>query len=320
MPEELSRGEPKAVRQLPLGTVLPRIQRGPRCPGRTCVPRLMRRQFGEEESREPRLYVLAFCAEADCVLSGWLRLEVDAPAHVEVATYEWPGHGVREAEPLLTTLDELGADAFEAFREPMQTGHFICCGCSVGVLVMVHVCERAQRELGVVPRSCFALDRGPPHLPVFTEEGARLLRAQPEEWLRLWSPGIHRLHREGKIGGAAFRRWVADMQVENDTRPVGWYHFPCRMNAVVALGTTREFPPPAARSEGVGEEWADRRARCTRSGKGYSFEPEEYDLWRCWADDVRIYELPCEHESTQRDPGFQSLLWSEAKRVLDAAS
>merc|ERR1719510_754894 len=166
---------PPRQRQMPLGSVLPRIKRGPRCPGRTSIPKLMMKQFGEEEHREPKLYVLAFCAEADSVLSGWLRLEVDAPSYVEVATYEWPGHGVRDKEPLLSSLNELGADAFEAFREPMSTGHFMVIGCSVGVLVMTYVCERAQRELGVSPKSCFALDRGPPHLPVFTDRGYKLL-------------------------------------------------------------------------------------------------------------------------------------------------
>jgi len=277
------------------------------------------KQFGEEEAREPRLYILAFCAEADCVLSGWLRLEVDAPADVEVATYEWPGHGVREKEPLLSTLEELGADAFEAFKETMSTGHFMACGCSVGALVMVHVCERAQRELGVAPRSVFVLDRGPPHLPVFTEHGLQLLRAKPDEWMALWNPGIHRLHREGKIAEVAFRRWLADMRLENDTRPVGWHRFACRVNAFVALVTSHDFPPPGARHEGVDEEWAERRARCTRSGKGYSFESREYDLWRSWAEDVRVYELCCEHEQVQRDAGFQAVLWSEARRVLAAA-
>lgn len=282
------------------------------------MPKLLAKQFGEEERREPRLYVLAFCAEADCVLSGWLRLEVDAPTNVEVATYEWPGHGVREKEPLLGTLQELGDDAFEAFREAMSTGHFIVCGCSVSVLLMVYVCEKAQRELGVKPRAAFALDRGPPHLPVFTDYGYRLLVNKPNDWLWLWNPGIHRLHKEGKIAEAAFRRWVTDMRLENDTRPPGFYRFPCRLHAVIALSTINEFPPPAARHEGVDEAWAERRVRCTRSGKGYSFAPEEYDLWSHWASDVRIYELPCEHESTQRDPAFQQILWAEVKRVLDA--
>merc|ERR1712061_455298 len=94
---------------------------------------------------------------------------------------------------LATSLHELCEDAFEAFREPMSTGRFIVAGHSVGASLMTCVCEKAQRELGVSPLLAIALDRGAPHIPVYSEHGMRLLEDEPDEWAKAYNPSFYAL-------------------------------------------------------------------------------------------------------------------------------
>lgn len=299
----------------PLKEVLPRVKRMRQIPGSLAAPANMRKNYVDDPNRVPRIYVLVVAGEVDPIMSQWLRFEFDAPLYAEVITYEWPGHGSREEEQLPLTVSNLGADAFEAFRIPMQTGRFIICGDSVGALVMTYICERAQRELQVQPKAAFALKRGPPHMPVFSKYGYDMLLNDPEDWLRLWRPTIHRLHTKNRISQTAFLKWVNDLRLHNDTLPLGWYQFPCPVIVVFGLDTITEFPPASALTEGVDESWIDERCSITKSGKGVCFTADDFDLWNEWASDVTIYEVECNDDDLVRDDAFHVLLWREVARL-----
>lgn len=293
--------------QLPLGSLLPLVPRTVRCPGRMSVPKQMQgsKVYKDETVREPLLYVLVLQGECDSVLSSWYRTELAAPAHVDMLTHEWPGHGVREGEPLMTSLQGLGDDAFETFQEAMATGHFIIVGDSVGALLMTYVCERAQRELGVHPRAAIALERGPPHLPIFSAVGYQMLTTNPDAWLSVWMPNIHRLYIEGRVSEAAHKRWITDMRVETAAPPLakGFYRFPCRLTALLASNPFQSPVPEA-------------RAQLTRCGSGHSFEGKEYDQWRDWAEELLVVHVRADHENIQCSEAFREVLWSEVDRVL----
>merc|ERR1719436_367989 len=106
------------------------------------------------------------------------------------------------------------------------------------------------------------------------------------------------------------------MRLENEVMKPSLYNFACRVNAVIALNWSQNFPSTSTLQEGVDEVWAWNLCRCTRSGKGYPFHPTEYNEWTEWAEDVCIYELTCDHDQVPRDSGFHGLLWAEVARVL----
>lgn len=298
-------------RQKPLGSVLPCVQRTHRCPGYMSLPLNLQKRLDKQPPRSPRLYILVVIGEGDAVGGSWVQTELDAPSHVEVITHEWPGHGERESEDVKSTLQEIVADVFETFSEAMSIGHFIMCGDSVGALVMTHVCERAKRELGVSPQSVFAIEWGPPHLPVFSQHGYRLLLRSPEKWLSIWNPTIYRLHKDGRVSEKAIVKWTADMGIGNETPPSVFHKFTCRLNAIIALKTQPDLLPP-----NVDDNWLAERKRCTRTGEICPFLPDEYDQWREWADDVWIYEVSARHDDVHRSSAFLSVLWKEVSRVL----
>lgn len=305
----LVRHHGKVIQRLPLGSVLPPIRRTTRCPGGLCVPHNSRSTYnkmGLDKPRSPKLYILMFPGAEDEVLQGWLRIECEAPSHVEVATYEWPGHGTRKDEPLPQTLAELGADAFEAFREVMSTGAFIVVGHSIGALLMTFVCSRAQCELGAVPQMFVVLDRGAPHLPVLSVEGYDLLVNSTELFMSIFSPGR-------KVGSQAYRLRASDQRLDNDVLPVGWCRLDCCVLVVVAeWGVFREWPVP-----GATQEFTEGMERLHRAEfHGAPFAAEDYEAWRDWATDCRVQRLDVGHVELKSSPLFLSLLWSEVERVL----
>mmetsp|Transcript_51945 Transcript_51945/g.150916 ORF Transcript_51945/g.150916 Transcript_51945/m.150916 type:complete len:387 (-) Transcript_51945:29-1189(-) len=290
--------EKAKFRRMPRGSILPDIPRGPRCPGLSAVPEGSRKVYQKmgPAKREPRLYIIIFPGAEDEVQQGWLQVESKAPEHFEIATYEWPGHGVRKAEPFCTSMQALGDDAFEAFREPMKTNQFILCGHSIGSLVLTHVCRRAWLELGVRPHAAVVLDRGPPHLTVLSEDGHNMAINDGDKFMSIFSPHL-------KQGSDGYKMRKADQPLDDDTQPVGWFRFPCPVHVIAAAWTlSPEWPPP-----GADAKWVEVMEKIHRNLCTGPFQPEEYLLWKEWADDFTF----------ERYEGINHIELKQHPRVLD---
>jgi len=180
--------------QPPTGTVLPWIKRSNRVPGLSShqhilpemllkqIPDHVRKAIASGQRREPTAKVRLLCAHgvADTYKQDWFLLEADAPPEVEVAVHEYPGHGHREKEPLLGSIAELANDAFEGFKDAMQTGSFALLGHSIGCLIVTELAKRAQLEFNVKPVVVFMVERGACQWPLFTPSGLAMLE---DRWM-----------------------------------------------------------------------------------------------------------------------------------------
>eukprot|EP00933_Yihiella_yeosuensis_P070644 TRINITY_DN78787_c0_g1_i1.p1 TRINITY_DN78787_c0_g1~~TRINITY_DN78787_c0_g1_i1.p1 ORF type:complete len:351 (+),score=56.96 TRINITY_DN78787_c0_g1_i1:104-1156(+) len=217
------------------GTLLPLVQRTNRLPSTSQLPHRARQQLppfnGEKEKlRKPVLRLLCIHGAADSYGQDWHLFAEDAPEEIEVAIHEFPGHGHRAEEPFLTTLQELSDDAFEAFRESMDTGAFALLGHSIGCLMTLCVAKRAREQLGVEPVLVVMMERGAAQHPLLTESGADLLRRTPEIFFESWNPTVHMLHKKsGELGRRTLEMWAKDQIIEQETLQVGWHRFCCPM-------------------------------------------------------------------------------------------
>jgi len=294
--------------QVPLGAALPNINRSFRLPGTSCLDVvdkgiLMPLIEDSDERRAgvtPRLYVLVI--PGTMVFPDWISTELQAPADIEVATYEWPGHGTRREETRLKTVADLGADIFEAFREAMSTGSFIIVGHSIGCLLMTYVCARAQLELGVVPEAAFALGHTAPHQKVFTEYADQLAKNDPNAFAKVWNPTI------GTVD-----MWACEEQLTNDTTPVGSYKYPCRLHVFIGMLLSSRFPKLEDATDESTREWIQERQKLCLTD---NFDPCQFEEWSEWADDYRTYHVECDPKDLPRHNRYLTVLFREAGSIL----
>jgi len=230
-------------------------------------------------------------------------MECEAPPHVELATYEWPGHGSRSHEAFAKTLKELGDDAFEAVREPMSQGHCIVAGHSIGALLMTYVCHRAERELGFRPLAAFVLDRAAPHLGILSEPARDMLKHKPIEFGQFWCPHL-------KPDSASWKARISDQPLDDDVLAVGTYAYPCRVHVLQA-----EWPVRDA----VTAEFAAAMQFAHRSGLLTPFSGADFLAWDQWAkpQELHFYRFPGVNHAELKDSiGFVDLLYAEVDRIL----
>lgn len=240
----------KRAMQQPLGTLLPPIPRKKGCPGSLVIPnerhRGLFKKWGLDKARQPLCYVIVFPGAEDEVYNGWFRLECEAPSHLEMGVYEWPGHGSRHEEPFAKSLRELVDDAFETFKDAAQVGHFAVVGHSIGALVMTGVCERFQRELRRKPLVAYTLDRGAPHLLTLSDPAFELLVNNPTTYME-------KLHPNYKPGSKAYETRLADQPFDNEVFPIGFYRFRCLLRVFISasLHSQEAHTSPEAQGEDV---------------------------------------------------------------------
>mmetsp|Transcript_136030 Transcript_136030/g.302967 ORF Transcript_136030/g.302967 Transcript_136030/m.302967 type:complete len:378 (+) Transcript_136030:98-1231(+) len=310
--EAVEPGPPQ--QQASLGTELPVLKRSKRCPGQSALPDVIVRGYDTSTvEKHPKVYVLAFPGAADAVMQGWAKQEVETADHFEWGTYEWPGHGVRSSEPPCTDIGQIGADAFDTFKEAMSTGHFILIGHSIGVLIMTYVCMRAERELGVKPLCCFALDRTAPHQMVYSAYSEYLRTTDVKKWISYKWPTIQT--EAGMIEASN------DEALQIDTLPLGSYKFPCKVYAFIALWLSSKAPNLAELEKNEqSRSWAFEASRLYCNGKGFNFEPAEFEEWRKWADIVDIRKVQTDHKGVVLHNSFLTVLYKEISDLLKKAS
>jgi len=242
-------------------------------------------------------------------------LENSLPNYLEVLTYEWPGHYERKSEPLASSLWDLANDALEAFRKPMSTGRFIVCGHSVGASIMTCFCQLAQKEIGVGPLLAIALDRGAPHIPVYSEYGMELLEDDPDEWCRNYSPGVMQL--KDQPGSIYYETHIHDQKLSNDLRPAGWYRFPCPV-LVFAAAWQGDRPLPGTQDA---TDRLELYEAILRPGVGLqAFTDEEFQLWDKWTNECKVFHCASGHGDLRLSMEWIKVLLDEVRRILEAAT
>lgn len=247
----------------------------------------------KEPPREPRLRLIVCYGAGDSYAAEWANWEHEVPSSIEMMTYETPGHGTRDDDRVLNSLDDVVEDAFATLREAMSTGAFAFLGHSIGCLIATGVAERASRELGVEPLFAFMLDRGPPHISAQSVYGAELSRSDGLRFLEGWMPMQAKLAAQDTKGGRhALQMLSNDLQLEHQTHEPGWYVFPCPIYAMVCTsGTDEEWHEPAevdalAEDDIVRHMMSLRPTRTREDGKIFRghFTPRECEEWSQWTN------------------------------------
>jgi len=234
---------------------------------------------------------------------------------IEMATYEWPGHGVREKEQLLKTLDDLRDDAFEALKEIMDTGSFAVLGHSIGCLLATAVCERARRELNVEPLYAIMLERGAPQFPVLSPSGQDMLRNRIDEFL-----GAYGVAFVAAIGGEHGKAmWQHDMELENDNREVGWYKFSCPILSACAMRNYGLVMNEDKLDEKNKMFKKVREEQVSYYGTSYNFSKDMYVAWNEWTthkDGAQVLYVDADHYGVKTDKEVRRVMWRSLRELL----
>lgn len=303
------------------GTVLPLMERTTRLPGVTRLPEKARMQLAPyngqtEVVRAPVVRLLCIHGVADSMQQEWHLFAASAPPEVEVGVHEFPGHGHREKEPVLSSLDELVDDAFEAFREAMDSGAFALLGHSIGCLVATGVARRAREELGVEPVFVFMVERGAPQYPLFTDSGLELLKTDRESFMAIWMPMVLSLYTSaGEMGRRTMDMWQKGWFVENDNRQPGFHTFRCPLTAICADMTVDPYLlDPKLLEEGqplaAKRPTAANMAFTNAEGQTFvgHFPMETYEKWREWTEHEAFKIVKCkdaDHMSIKGNAPFK---------------
>lgn len=303
--------------QPPRGTILELMKRGGRVPKDKSLPEKSRKMlppWSEPlKEREPKLRLLAFYGAGDQLAAGWAAWAHECPPDIEMATYEWPGHGVREEEDLRKTLDSLRDDAFEGFKDVMDTGHFAVLGHSIGCLLATAVCEKAERELNVKPNFAIMLERAPPDIGVLSPKGVELLTNDPKGFCDLYAgPFIY------SIGGQhAVDMWAHDMFLENDNRDRGFYTYPCPVLTVCALKNYFEETIPEEQKTKEYNEVMDIKKAILMRGTTFNFSREQFESWKEWTSEAcEVLYVDTDHYGVKQHAKVREKIYSGLKKVM----
>lgn len=269
-------------------------------------------------TREPKLRVLITMGAGDHIIQEWVNWAHEAPPDIEVITHEPPGHGTRGGEAVPTTLKAMGDDAFEGFKEAMDTGPFVLLGHSIGCLTVVYVAERAKRELNVEPLFVFMLERGAAHSPAFSEYGYEMLKSDPLKFLKIRDPSTAKAcEAPGEVGRKALDMWGHDLLLENDIREVGFHKFSCPIVCFrCEVNFFKDCPAELL-------EQASENIKIHNLEKNYlgHFGPKEFEMWNEWTDHpagAKTHVVTgSTHFSIKKYPSVKQEVWAELRKIID---
>jgi len=149
------------------------------------------------------------------------------PDYLEVAVFEFPGHGLRYAEPAAEDLDALVEDAFQgikpALEEVKEGGEFegapfAFIGHSVGCQILAMLGQKALMIYGLSPSFVIILDRAPLKYPLLSLEGQEMLTSNPKEVLKALNfEELENLDKD---------MWIKDLQLDCEGK-VNAHKFDC---------------------------------------------------------------------------------------------
>jgi len=274
-------------------------------------------QFKELDASGIRARLFVFYGAGDSV-AAWANFLTSLPDGLDAAVFECPGHGQRSKEDIPDSVLDQGKEAFaevsEVLKDHAKGGRlegapFAMLGHSMGVQVLLEVALLLKRNLGLEPKCIFAIDRGAPHLPLYNEEGYRLLCLdEPEEFFEGFNPMIHRMmlrpsrHQE-KETERMIRMWQKDLKrAQEHLWPEGHHIFHCDIHVFRAMGNFfldselkdgKAIAPEAKRVH-------DILCKITKSGPESSsiWSWGSYEEWKHWtAESCRVHNIEADHVS-----------------------
>jgi len=238
-------------------------------------------------------------------IAAWVSVVNSLPPWLDVALFESPGHGFRKGEQQLDSIAEVARTAFRELADTLQEhaaggslegAPFALLGHSLGAQVMIEVALLAKRRLGLEPLCLFPMDRGAPHIHLYTDEGYRLLcMDEPQDFFDGFNPFVGKLmreparHKPGTDHERQIRMWQRDLQNAQEHHwELGHHIFRCpvhplcaeenfALDAVAAAGQLKSVPDEVQRSHTL-------NCKITNAGKASSspFSRESYAEWRHW--------------------------------------
>lgn len=286
----------------------------------------------KEVERKPIIRLLCMHGVADSYNQMWHTFQAEAPSFVEVAVHEFPGHGHRESENVyLETLDDLVNDAFETFKDAMDTGSFALLGHSIGCGIATGVARRARAELGVEPVLAIMVERGALPFPKWNEFGIQQLRDEPLRFMEHMQPKCANLfkHAPEDMGKRTMNMWQKGWFVEADTREVGWHTFRCPILAIYAdrMTTVGVFvdldnAPEEMKQFLKAQLSVQYNAEQLEDGTyfGGHFPLKTYHEWGKWTDNsagVKVVGISnADHESIKDRTTFRTTVWDALKNIV----
>jgi len=284
-------------------------------PAFASLPFKLRRAFPPVAPKTPTVRAFIFYGSADS-FAQWAGFVVAMPPWVDVAIYEWPGHGGRKEEETPKDVDGLVDDVIEGMSdilaEHAEGGKaakipFVLIGHSIGALIMVGVAERALSSLKVSPWSVIVLDRAPPHIPMCSEFGADMMRNDPEKFNSICNPIVRKMGDDDESQRMR-RMWRDEIQLNQDTKPKGFHKFDCPI-VVAAAGHTWFLDNPDIQKQLKEAELQDIRERDaiygSKSGSQAMFDREAYNEWKEWTSgDCQVHDVDTDHFGIKMHEGF----------------
>jgi hypothetical protein len=303
--------------QKPKGVVLDPIKRTKQTPTDQMLDERVQTRLPAAKERQPKIRLLITMGAADNVSQEWVFMAHDAPEDIEVIAHEPPGHGTRAKEDICTTLQGLGDDALEGFREAMDTGAFVLLGHSIGCLTAVYVAERARRELNVEPELVIMIERGAAHIPAFSDYGYELLKKDPLLFMQIRDPSTAKgCAMQNEVGKQALKMWGSDLLLENDTREVGFHKFACPLKCY----RCPVFPFKQCSEETMkNSEEHIKIHNLTKDYLGH-FGPREFEEWNSWTDHPdgapTVVVEESNHMTIKSHQATRQDIWKHIKEVM----
>eukprot|EP00747_Dinoflagellata_sp_TGD_P218683 gnl/TRDRNA2_/TRDRNA2_90892_c0_seq1.p1 gnl/TRDRNA2_/TRDRNA2_90892_c0~~gnl/TRDRNA2_/TRDRNA2_90892_c0_seq1.p1 ORF type:complete len:339 (+),score=55.21 gnl/TRDRNA2_/TRDRNA2_90892_c0_seq1:74-1090(+) len=301
----------------------PKIQRSYRLPGRKDLPEKIQSGLPDEVDRSVLIRAFAFYGAGDIVVA-WADLECKVPIYAELATHEWPSHGVREDEACPATLDDLATDAIKALMPSLEEhakggrlegAPFVFIGHSIGNKVMSWVARRIWDDMGLEPVAVFAMDSAPPHMPLFSEYGQQQMKEDGVDFMRRYNSQIYNTAQlaKGERGQKMLDMWLKDLVFSVDTREVGFHKFNCPVHVMRALRNwhfdlvkaSKDATPEALKAH------ADRDALMWSSkGSAADCDMDHYKEWQEWTTgECTIHDVDTDHMGVRNHPDTWALIW-----------
>jgi len=304
------------------GGILPLIPRSMRVPGTSELPEKVRKlQVEVEETafpRTPLIRLFVFYGAGDSC-AFWAQFAAEAPQWVEVATCEWPSHGIRPEEEHPFHVDKLVDDLMIGLTPALEqhaTGGriegapFALIGHSIGALVMVGIGQRARAKLGIEPAAVFVLDRAAPHLPICSEFGAKIMAEDGVRFISLFYPPVFQAAQKDKNKEAALQMWVDDIRLQEHTKPEGFHIFRCPMHVFIAMENFGDVNTTGMDTETRKLLELSSAILSSKKGSHAPWDRPRYDEWRRWTvGGCHMHEIDANHIGIKGNKRMREILW-----------
>lgn len=266
------------------------------------------------ETSNTRIRLFVFPGAGDSA-AAWVQFVNQVAPWIDVAIFERPGHGQRTSEPLHMTLVDEAKEAFEAIESVLsqhakggafEGAPFALLGHSMGCQMMVEVALLLKRNLGLEAVTLFAVDRGAPHLPLYSEEGYRMLcEEEPLEFFEGFNPVVHKLmqrpdRHENKDTQRMINMWKSDCRLSQEHLwPEGHHAFRCDLHVFRASRNFTMDEKAAQRAlHGELKRIHELCCRITNSGPKSSapWSPGSYEAWKQWTTEgCKVHDIDIDH-------------------------